>query len=598
MKQLEQNTYSEIQKKVPLIAIGIIIGLSILILIISLFTIANRSSVLEKNFRWVKGWNVSEEEETSGRSVTIFSSQVSNQAEDQVLYCQGKFQFATVSINNEVIGVFPGSEEDPKNLGLWSAMIPLPKGDLYIMFRVSSPYQVYQGKMLKIYLSSEDNIRNFLSSQSLLKVSVAAVGIMMGIFFIIVSIAGYPAHRVDFALIAFGIFTIIYSLFTLFHEGGPDNLIYSLLSPQTVGNTSLTLFYLMLIPNFSIFLMKSVYFRKLNAVLFSLVVLFVTIACLSQPLGIASLPQFLPYRQWLTLGLSAFYSITMIMEYRMGNRFAIWLFSWITITMTAYVIDIYGLLQYLGLPNIRVSYIFIYLMFLAVFTRSISSYINRVLQDQAERQSIHMKNQMTLERFENSRESLEQMEQIRHEIKNHHAALRIILEQGDLGKAQRYLNEIDAPDELDKPFQYTQNFLVDGILHSAASRIRKNGIRFTCEIQLPAALSFPENKLSSFLMNLLDNAIDSCQRKPEEEDRFIHLSMKVREPYLLIKCTNTKGNELIMEEGQYLTSKEDKRHHGYGLKIMKRIAASSEGSIEISDDEHVFTLIAMLKLKE
>lgn len=598
MKHLEMNVDTGIRKRVPLIAIGIIIGLSVLVLIISIFTIADRSSQLEKNFRWVQGWSITEEEERSGKSVTIFSSHVSNQAEDQVLYCQGKFQFATVWINDEIAGVYPGKETDPANLGLWSAMIPLPKGDLDIVFRVSSPYQVYQGKMLKIYLSSEENIDNFLSSQSLLKVSVAAVGIMMGIFFIIVSIAGYPSHRVDHALIAFGIFTIIYSLYTLFHEGGPDNLIYSLLSPQVVGNTSLTLFYLMLIPNFSIFLMKSVYFRKVNLAIFSLVVIFVAAACLSQPLGFASLPEFLPYRQWLTLGLSAFYSITMLLEYRLGNRFAIWLFSWITITMVAYVIDIYGLLQYLGLPNIRVSYIFIYLMFVAVFTKSISNYINRVMKDQWERQSIHLKNQMTLERFENSREYLEQMEQIRHEIKNHHAALRIILDQGDLGKAQRYLNEIDEEVQVDKPFLYTQNYLVDGILHSAASRIRKYGIRFTCEIELPAELPFSENRLSSFLMNLLDNAIDSCQRKPEQEDRFIHLSIKVREPYLLIKCANTKGNELVMKEGQYVTSKEDPRHHGFGLKIMKRIAANSEGNIEIQDGENVFTLMAMLKLKE
>lgn len=598
MKHLEQNSYTEVQRRVPLIAISIIMGLSVLLLIFSIFTIANRSSMLEKNFRWVQGWTISEEEERSGKSVTIFSSQVSNQAENQVLYCQGRFQFATVWINNKIAGVYPGNETDPKSLGLWSAMIPLPKGDLNIVFRVSSPYQNYQGKMLKIYLSSEENIRNFLSSQSLLKVSVATVGIMLGIFFIIVSIAGYPSHRIDFAMIAFGIFTIIYSLFTLFHEGGPDYLIYTLLSPRVVGNVSLALFYLMLIPNFSIFFMKSTTFRKVNAIIFSLVVLFVSVACLSQPLGFSSLPQFLPYRQWLTLGLSAFYSVTTLIEYRRGNRFAIWLFTWISITMAAYVIDIYGLLQYLGLPNIRVSYIFIYLMFTAVFTKSISNYINQVIQDQRERQNILMKNQMTLERFENSKEYLEQMEQIRHEIKNHHAALRIILDQGDLGKAQRYLSEIDAEDQVDQPFQYTQNFLVDGILHSAATRIRKNGIRFTCDIELPEELPFSENKLSSFLMNLLDNAIDSCQRKPEQEDRFIHLSMKVREPYLLIKCANTKGNELILEEGQYVTSKEDARHHGYGLKIMKRIAANSDGSIEIKDGKNVFTLLAMLKLKE
>ena len=67
-------------------------------------------------------------------------------------------------------------------------------------------------------------------------------------------------------------------------------------------------------------------------------------------------------------------------------------------------------------------------------------------------------------------------------------------------------------------------------------------------------------------MNLLNNAIDSCCRIEGDGAKFISLFMNVKEPYLYIKCTNSKGNALVKQNEQFVTSKEDKRNHGYGLK--------------------------------
>ena len=314
----------------------------------------------------------------------------------------------------------------------------------------------------------------------------------------LISIAGYVSYKGDLALMIFGLFTIIYMVFTLFHESSPDYLVYELFTPQIVGNISFILYFSMLVPNFFLFVIKSKYFRKLNTALFLMVVVFVAASFLLHFSGIKLYPDLLPYREFLTIGLSIYYSVTTLIEYKRGNKFAVWLFVWISVTMVAYLMDIVGFFNYIGMPNVRVSYIVIFILMISVFANSIKSYIQKVIQEKTEAQSILLKNQMTMERYENTMEHMEEIKQIRHEIKNHHAALKIILERGDIGKAGEYLNELGQEDELNKPLLYTENYLVDGIVNSASRRMNRYGIKFTCDIALPAELNLPENRLSSF----------------------------------------------------------------------------------------------------
>ena len=110
------------RKRLLLLIIGLIVGLCILLMISSLFIIAKAFSLLERDYRW-DDWQTAKIV-YQGQEKTVFQSHISNNPEGQVMYCQGKYQFATVWINGAYKAVYPGSAETGDNLGLWNAIVP------------------------------------------------------------------------------------------------------------------------------------------------------------------------------------------------------------------------------------------------------------------------------------------------------------------------------------------------------------------------------------------------------------------------------------------------------------------------------------------
>jgi two-component system sensor histidine kinase AgrC len=584
-----------ISNEIFLIIIIIIISLCLIAMLVKVVGVAKEISSWEKDFQWEESL-VKETE--NGERVTIYQIHISKNPKDQILYCQGKFQFASIWVNGSFVGDYPGDRSTGENLGLWEAMIPLPEGDVTIRFEVMSPYAIYDGMGLKSYLVSQQEINNYLLFQSLYRVSFTTAGVLIGIFFIIISISARISYSSDLSLMFFGIFTITYFLFILVHEANPDHLLCALFTPKTLGNVSLFLFYFMLIPNITMITIKSMHFTIINRIILAAVIIFVIITSGAQLIGIKMLPEFLPLRQILVLSYSTFYCVSTLIEYKRGNRFAIWLFVWISSTTIAYIFDVFGLFKKVGLPDIRISYIVISILTILVFANSVAGYIKKIVYEKTEIHRIALRNQMALERYENAKTYMEQLKQVKHEIKNHLIMLRIILDQGNIEKAKDYIRELAQEEECYKTILYSENYLVDGIIGSAAMRMDKSNIRFYYDIVLPSEIHFSEKKLNSFLMNLLDNAIESCCRIVEEEKRFIRLTMKIVEPYLYIHCSNSKGNKVIKDSGQYITSKLDKSNHGYGLKIMKQIAEQSGGMLEIKEKDEIFELNAIIKLAD
>jgi sensor histidine kinase regulating citrate/malate metabolism len=97
--------------------------------------------------------------------------------------------------------------------------------------------------------------------------------------------------------------------------------------------------------------------------------------------------------------------------------------------------------------------------------------------------------------------------------------------------------------------------------------------------------------------NLLDNAIEGCQRN-RESDNYIKIKTTRIGNYLGIKIINSKATEenILTEENIYRTTKMDKKNHGYGLRIIEEIISQYDGYKELQDNMSEFSAMVMLKL--
>jgi sensor histidine kinase regulating citrate/malate metabolism len=117
------------------------------------------------------------------------------------------------------------------------------------------------------------------------------------------------------------------------------------------------------------------------------------------------------------------------------------------------------------------------------------------------------------------------------------------------------------------------------------------------DLTLPKSLSIQDIDLMCIYSNLLDNAIESCQRSPSSDD-LIKIKTSQIGNYLGIKITNSKRSNLSQQisASGYDTTKKDKSMHGYGLRIIDEIVKRYDGYKELQDSNVEFSAMVMLKL--
>lgn len=143
---------------------------------------------------------------------------------------------------------------------------------------------------------------------------------------------------------------------------------------------------------------------------------------------------------------------------------------------------------------------------------------------------------------------------------------------------------------------YCGHRVVDALVSMKAATCEKAGIRLTVDLALDDDVALPSVELCAVFSNLLDNAINACSSLPEDE-RFVELKARVDAGYLVAR----------MENGCEPTAFAGRRHaakprgaglpeHGWGLGILRSLAARHDGKLEVSQEAGVFTTTVILKV--
>lgn len=134
------------------------------------------------------------------------------------------------------------------------------------------------------------------------------------------------------------------------------------------------------------------------------------------------------------------------------------------------------------------------------------------------------------------------MREWRHDYHNHIQALATMLEQGDTEKAREFLLEIhDTLTKVDTVLK-TGNTMVDAILNSKISLMYSKNIRVDATAKVPSELTVKDIDLCVIIGNLLDNAMEACEKLPEGS-RFIRIYISVKGNHLYMSFTNSAGKK-------------------------------------------------------
>ncbi len=219
----------------------------------------------------------------------------------------------------------------------------------------------------------------------------------------------------------------------------------------------------------------------------------------------------------------------------------------------------------------------------------------QLLQESAELQSVKLQNRFANQSALQTRAAIAQVRSLKHELRHHVETLEALYAAGDYTRLGLYLAQLGEKKNALPQLYYAENFLVNAILAGRLGPAQERGVKIVCKVSVPEELPMADADLCTLLSNLLDNAAEACERLPKSADRFIRLSLEVRQDLLLITCVNS-ALPRTAEAAGFSTFKRDPDSHGLGLPAMRRVAEQYDGVLEASQTGGVFTLRIVLHL--
>ena len=115
-----------------------------------------------------------------------------------------------------------------------------------------------------------------------------------------------------------------------------------------------------------------------------------------------------------------------------------------------------------------------------------------------------------------------------------------------------------------------------------------------CDATVPPALTVSEIDLCVILGNLLDNAIESCRKIAEEEERFLRVYIGILKQQLYISVTNATTETVRQRTDAYFSTKRG--DHGHGLRRVDQVVKKYDGYLNRQNEPGVFATEILLPL--
>ncbi len=194
---------------------------------------------------------------------------------------------------------------------------------------------------------------------------------------------------------------------------------------------------------------------------------------------------------------------------------------------------------------------------------------------------------------EEIRNMYRQMQAWRHDYRNHIQNMKNRLE-GDQGELEKYLDELaDDLTQADTSIQ-TGNVMADAVLNSKLSVAEQKGIRLNIKAHIPQGLAMTDVELCSVLGNLIDNAMEACEKLPCDQ-RFMRVYIDRFKGQFYLSVQNSSP-PVKPDKGTYRTTKEGS--HGFGLFRIDRIAKKYGGYVNRQYEEGVFATELLVPLNK
>jgi len=221
-------------------------------------------------------------------------------------------------------------------------------------------------------------------------------------------------------------------------------------------------------------------------------------------------------------------------------------------------------------------------------------------QEQIDNQKLQIEAQLTAEKYEQLNQIYSLNAKTFHDFKNHLVAIDCLIDENKYQEAREYIHHISNIPPLNNDKIYTSISVADAILNEKRRRAEDEKIAFTVDASSDIAES---NRVSNpdlcvILSNLLDNALEACERIPEDKMRKIDVKIHPRNDFLIIKISNTVLENPFISNARLLSTKKDPQPHGMGLHNVQASVSKYNGKLSQTYQDNAFVSTVIISYRD
>lgn len=222
--------------------------------------------------------------------------------------------------------------------------------------------------------------------------------------------------------------------------------------------------------------------------------------------------------------------------------------------------------------------------FLALYLYERSARQNQIIREQ---EQFEQQMESQLKHMDEIVLKQNELRRVKHDIINQLIAIKSYLDNADISGGQQYVAGLTDQLQHISSSINTGNNALDAILSTKKSLAESKGIVFNTEIRIQERLSLDAKDLCIIFGNALDNAIEACDRLPENAEKRIDLLLVQDAHTLFCTLSNTAPAN---NDRRFTTSKTDTINHGFGLQNIRDALANYGAEPSIEQEGETFSL--------
>lgn len=247
----------------------------------------------------------------------------------------------------------------------------------------------------------------------------------------------------------------------------------------------------------------------------------------------------------------------------------------IIILVTFTYIGVTGML--VGLTEALVSVSVFSLLFVNIAVLFIYNRIQKKDEEYAALQTVQVREQADADYYRMLQEQFDGQQILIHDMKKHFGLIGQMAEEGAQDKIRQYVSQLVAQPEFKRRARLCDDPTLNMVLLRYSDYCAANDINFYCDVRAGTVSFMDAVSITALFGNLLSNAVEAAEKS---SDRTVELSItkNSQQEYVLIMAVNSCDIPPVQDiDGNFRSSKEKNRGHGYGTKSIARVVQKYDG---------------------